>query len=182
MTMRDLFGARSVVSPHHRRIESQRDPVEIVVLVLRLASVGLLTGVGWIHLHLWQIGYRHIPSIGPLFLAAAIGALVVAAALLLRPSRLLGVVGFGLAAGILGGLVVSVNVGLFGFTESIRAPFVIESIALEVAGAATLATWVGVDLLQQARDPLRRLHEQRAVCGAEQTGARAFIRRRRASI
>ena len=182
MTMRDLFGARSMVSLHHRRIESRGDPLEIVVLVLRLASVGLLTGLGWIHLHLWQIGYRHIPSIGPLFLAAAIGALVIAAALLLRPSRLLGVVGFGLAAGILGGLVVSVNVGLFGFTESLRAPFVIESIALEVAGAATLATWVGVDLFQQARDPRRRLHEQCSLHGAAHTGTRTFIRRRQANI
>lgn len=182
MTMRDLFGARSVLSPHHRRIESRGDSVEIAVLVLRLASVGLLTGVGWIHLHLWQIGYRHVPSIGPLFLSAAIGAPVVAAALLLRPSRLFGVVGFGLAVGILGGLVVSVNVGLFGFTESLRAPFVVESIALEVAGAATLATRVGVDLFQQARDPRRGLGEERSLRAAMDPGNRTLIRRPKATV
>lgn len=87
--------------------------------------------------------------------------------------------GFGLAAGLLAGLVVSVNVGLFGFTESLRAPFVIESIALEVAGAASLATWVGLDLLQQTRDPRRRFHRQRPLIGAEDIGIASFTRRRR---
>ena len=175
MRIRQLFGPRSVVSPHHRRIQLRSDPVEIIVLVLRLASVALLTGTGWIHLHLWQIGYRHIPSIGPLFLAAAIGVLGVAASLLLRPSRLLGVAGLGLAVGILAGLVVSVNLGLFGFTESLRSPFAIESITLEVAGAATLASWVGLDLLQQIRGSRRRLHGQSAPHAADDRRIARFI-------
>jgi hypothetical protein len=96
MRVGDLFGARSVISPHHRSARSRSEPTEIVSLVLRLASVGLLTGVGWIHLHLWQIGYQYIPTIGPLFLAATTGALMLAAGLLVRPSRLIGAAGFGL--------------------------------------------------------------------------------------
>ncbi|HEX4865659.1 MAG TPA: hypothetical protein VFV02_16440 [Acidimicrobiales bacterium] len=182
MRVRGLFGARSMASPHHRKIQSRRHPMEIFVLVLRLASVGLLTGVGWIHLHLWQIGYRHIPSIGPLFLAAAIGALAIAGALLLRPSRMLGVLGSGLAVGILAGLVVSVNVGLFGFTESLQAPFVVESIALEMAGAVSLATWVGMDLLQQTRYRGRRLQGRRASHDGAVSGISSFNRRPHANV
>ena len=182
MRLRALIVARSVASARHRKIQSRRDPVEIVVLVLRLASVGLLTGVGWIHLHLWQIGYRHIPSIGPLFLSAAIGALVLAAALLLRPSRLLGLLAVGLALGIVAGLVLSVNVGLFGFTESLRASFVIESIALEVGAAVVGATWVAVDLLQQNRAARRRLQPRRLLPGTENTRIRTSIRRPRANV
>jgi hypothetical protein len=125
--------------------------VEVLTLLLRLVAVGLLGGVGWVHLHLWQEGYRHIPTIGPLFLAAAVSALVVGVALLGRPNRLIGVLGFGTVIGILAGLIVSVNVGLFGFTESLTAPFAVESIVLETTAAVTLAAWIAVDLLAESR-------------------------------
>jgi hypothetical protein len=52
-------------SPRHRRVKFRRDRMEIPLLSLRLACVGLLSALGWVHLHLWQIGYRHIPTIGP---------------------------------------------------------------------------------------------------------------------
>jgi len=38
MKVRDLFGRRSVASARHRKVQSLGDPVEIAVLVLRLAS------------------------------------------------------------------------------------------------------------------------------------------------
>lgn len=129
----------------------------MALLTLQIASVGLLTGVGWIHLHLWEIGYKHIPTIGPLFIAAAVSAFAVAVALLLRSSRLLALSALGLSVGIVAGLVVSVNFGLFGFTESLRAPFAIESVVLELASAVCLATWVGLDYAQQCRYTRRLL-------------------------
>ena len=122
------------------------------------SRVGLLGAVGWVHLHLWQEGYRHIPTIGPLFLAAAVTALVVGVGLLGRPSRLIGLLGFGTVIGILAGLIVSVNVGLFGFTESLTAPFAVESIVLETAAAVTLAAWIAVDLLAESRHSERAAH------------------------
>jgi hypothetical protein len=102
---------------------------------------------------LWQDGYRHIPTIGPLFLAGAVSALVVAAGLLLRPSRLLGLAGAGVEIGILAGLVVSVNFGLFGFKESLSAPFAVESIVVETAAVLTLVGWVIVDLMKDSHPP-----------------------------
>ena len=182
MRLGDLFGARSVASPHHRKIQSRGDVAEIVVLVLRLGSVGLLTGVGWLHLHLWQIGYQNIPTIGPLFLAATIGALGIAAALLVRPSRLIGLLGIGTLLGIFGGLIVSVNVGLFGFTESLKSPFAIESIVFELVGAVSLAAWVGLDLLQGSRDKRRVLQGSQAPLCVGENEVRTFTRRLHAKV
>jgi hypothetical protein len=126
--------------------------VEILALFLRLVSIGLLGALGWVHLHLWQQGYRHIPTIGPLFLAAAVSAALVGFCLLVRASRLVGLAGVGLSLGILAGLIVSVNVGLFGFKESLSAPFAVESILLEVAAGLTLGAWMVVDLVQESRN------------------------------
>jgi hypothetical protein len=38
--------------------------------------VALLAWIGYIHLHLWQEGYRHIPTNGPLFLLDAVAGFV----------------------------------------------------------------------------------------------------------
>jgi hypothetical protein len=43
--------------------------------------------MGWIHLQLWLDGYREIPVVG-MFLLNAIGAVALAAALLVAPGRL----------------------------------------------------------------------------------------------
>ena len=87
-------------------------------------------------------------------------ALVVGVGLLGRPSRLIGLLGLGTVIGVLAGLIVSVNVGLFGFTESLTAPFAVESIVLETAAAVTLAAWIAVDLLAESR------HSERAAQAA----------------
>ena len=151
MSLRRSSTAWRLVSPRHRKTRLRGDGVEILALFLRLVSVGLLGAVGWVHLHLWQQGYRHIPTIGPLFLAAAVSAGLVGAGLLARPSRLVAVAGVGLSVGILFGLIVSVNVGLFGFKESLMAPFAVESILLEIAAGVTLGAWMVVDLVQESR-------------------------------
>ena len=135
----DVSGLWRVASPRHRKGHLRGDWVEILALALRLVGVGLLSAVGWTHLHLWQTGYRHIPTIGPLFLAAAVSVFVIGAGLLARPSRLIGLSGIALVMGVLAGLIVSVNVGLFGFKESLSAPFSVESIVLEIAAAVTVA-------------------------------------------
>ena len=124
-------------------------PVDIVAMALRLAAIALLGAVAWIHLHLWQGGYRHIPTIGPLFLAAVLAAAGAATILLVRPSRMLGMVALAVDAGILAALIGSINVGLFGFTESLSAPFVVESIVIETLAALALALWITVDRLAQ---------------------------------
>ncbi len=110
----------------------------------RLTDVGLIVAIGLIHLHLWLEGYRLIPTNGPLFLVDAIAAFVLAAALLLWPRPVVGLLGLGLVASTLGALLISLSVGLFGFQESIGASYVMLSIVLEAVALAGLVTWMVV--------------------------------------
>jgi hypothetical protein len=126
-------------------------------MALRLAAIALLSVVAWIHLHLWQSGYRHIPTIGPLFLAAVLAAAGAAVLLLARPSRMLGTLALALDAGILAALIGSINLGLFGFTESLNAPFVVESILIETLAALALGLWITVDRIAQNQHRLIKL-------------------------
>lgn len=139
----------TLASQHPRPF--QLDRLELSGLFLRLTAVGLLSRVIWIHLHLWLEGYRHIPTIGPLFLVGGFSALAVSAVLLVWPSRLVGLLGLGVDAGILTSLIASINVGLFGFKESLTGPFVVESIVIEAVAAVALAAWVFVDLAAENR-------------------------------
>jgi hypothetical protein len=91
-----------------------------------------------IHLHLWAGGYRHIPTIGPLFLLQ--GAAGIALALVVTVSRqpLAVVAGALFALGTLGGLVLSIEVGLFGFKDSLSAPYATLSVVVESAAFVAL--------------------------------------------
>jgi hypothetical protein len=150
-----LSDAARIGSARHRKVHRYDSVLEMAALLLRLAAAGLLSAVGWIHLHLWHQGYRYIPTIGALFLAAAITTFVVAAGLLVRPNRLMGLIGFGTVVGLVAGLFLSVIVGLFGFKESLLAPYVAQSIALELAAAVILAGWIAVDFTAESRQRSR---------------------------
>ena len=119
--------------------------------VLHLAGAGLLVWVAAIHVDLWSEGYRHIPTNGPLFLADAIGGFALAAMLLVWPRPLAGLLGTGFMVSTLAALILSINVGLFGFQESIRASFVVESILLESIGAGALLAWTVIVLRVQPK-------------------------------
>jgi hypothetical protein len=110
-------------------------------LLLRLACVALLGWIGYIHLHLWLEGYRYIPTNGPLFLLDAIAGYGVAAALLVWPAPLIGLLAIGYTAGTLGALLISLTVGLFGFHESIHASYVTLSLLIEAITVLALASW-----------------------------------------
>lgn len=125
----------------------------------RTVGAGLLVWMGWIHLHLWNEGYKHIHTIGPMFMANFVAAIATAIALLAVPSRRLIAVtaaaGAALASGTLGGLALSVNVGLFGFTDSWNAPFAHLSLGVEVAAAAVLVVTAGWALVRPLPRELR---------------------------
>jgi hypothetical protein len=122
-------------------MQAQYGPAFLAALVLRLGCAGLLIWVAAIHLHLWAEGYRDIPTVGPLFLADAVGGFVLAAVVLVWPRPLAGLLGAGFMISTLGGLILSLNFGLFGFRESSGASFVIETIILESVGAVVLLAW-----------------------------------------
>jgi predicted lipoprotein with Yx(FWY)xxD motif len=105
---------------------------------LGIAGAALLVASGAIHLDLYLTGYRTIPTIGPLFLLQVIAAFVLAAAILVTGNWLAAAAGAGFAVSTLGGYLLSLWVGLFGFTE-VRTTAGIVAGIIDVAAFATLA-------------------------------------------
>src|SRR5271170_4310257 len=103
-----------------------------------IAGAALLVAAGAIHLDLYLTGYRTIPTIGPLFLLQVIAAFVLAAAIAATGSWLAAAAGAGFAVSTLGGYLLSLWVGLFGFTE-VRTTAGIVAGIIDVAAFATLA-------------------------------------------
>jgi predicted lipoprotein with Yx(FWY)xxD motif len=103
----------------------------------RLIGAGLLVTTGAVHLDLYLTGYRTIPTIGWLFLLQVIAAFGLAALVVVTSSRLVPAAGAGFALSTLGGYVLSVWVGLFGFRE---VPTTAGAVAgsIEVAAFAVL--------------------------------------------
>ncbi len=111
------------------------------LIAARILGAALTAAMGGIHLDLWVGGYRDIPTIGVLFLLNAIGAVLLAIALLVTPVRLLGCVSAGgalLTAGTLAALLASLTGGVFGFTEYLGAPLNVTTIIVEAAGTVVL--------------------------------------------
>jgi predicted lipoprotein with Yx(FWY)xxD motif len=103
-----------------------------------IAGAGLLIASGSIHLDLYLTGYRTIPTIGPLFLLQVIAAFALALAILVTGSWLADAAGAGFALATLGGYLLSLRVGLFGFTE-VRTTAGIVAGVIDVAAFAALA-------------------------------------------
>jgi predicted lipoprotein with Yx(FWY)xxD motif len=113
-------------------------------LILRVVGSGLLIAIAAIHLDLYLTGYRSIPTIGWLFLLQVIAAFGLGLAVLVIPnrfvvaSRLAAGAGAGFALSTLGGYLLSVWIGLFGFKE-VRTTAGIVAGLLEAAAFVSLA-------------------------------------------
>jgi hypothetical protein len=103
-----------------------------------------LITTGAIHLDLYVTGYRAIPTIGWLFLLQVIVAIGLGVGMLATPARraltrrLVAAVGAGFALATLSGYLLSVWIGLFGFTE-VRTTAGIVAGVVEIASLAVLA-------------------------------------------
>jgi predicted lipoprotein with Yx(FWY)xxD motif len=114
---------------------------------LRVVGSGLLIATAAIHLDLYLTGYQTIPTIGWLFLLQVIAAFGLGLAVLAIPrrpaaallaSRLAAAAGAGFALATLGGYLLSVWIGLFGFKE-VRTTAGIAAGVVEVAAFVVLA-------------------------------------------
>src|SRR5215472_2404799 len=106
--------SRSVKKSMH---SSQRLVATRAQLGLRVVGAGLLIATGAIHLDLYLTGFKNIPTIGPLFLLQVIAGFVLAAAVLATGNPVVAALGAGFALATLAGYLLSIWVGLFGFTE-----------------------------------------------------------------
>ena len=85
------------------------------------------------------MGYRTIPTIGPLFLIQGLAGALLAVLLLLSRRLLIVVTAAGFMIATIGGLLLSTNFGLFGFMDTLAAPYAGLSLGVESAGAVVLA-------------------------------------------
>jgi predicted lipoprotein with Yx(FWY)xxD motif len=120
-----------------------------------VAGAALLIASGAIHLDLYVTGYRTIPTIGWLFLLQVIAAFALAAAIPLTRNWLAAAAGAAFAVSTLGGYLLSLRFGLFGFTE-VRTTAGIVAGVIDVAAFAVLAV-AAAPGLPRALDLGRRL-------------------------
>jgi predicted lipoprotein with Yx(FWY)xxD motif len=127
-----------------------------VRLALRLAGGGLLIATAAIHLDLYLTGYRSIPTIGWLFLLQIIAAFALGAAVLVSGSWLIAAAGAVFALATLGGYLLTLWIGLFGFTE-VRTTAGIAAGVIEVAAFAALAGLAALSVSRTGADGGRRV-------------------------
>jgi hypothetical protein len=80
-----------------------------------LLAALLMIASGLIHLHLWDIAYRHVKTLGPLFLVQTVAALVGAVLLVLTRRTIVMLGSALLMIGTLVGFILAATVGIFGF-------------------------------------------------------------------
>ena len=109
-----------------------------MILVLAGVGAGFLIWSAVIHLMLWSDGYKDISVIGPLFLVQGIACIILGVAVV--AFRWLALLAAGAVAGVATavGLLLSVHVGLFGYTESLSVPYAELSLAVEFTAAFVL--------------------------------------------
>jgi predicted lipoprotein with Yx(FWY)xxD motif len=134
-------------------------------VILRVLGSGLLIATAAIHLDLYVTGYRTIPTIGWLFLLQVIAAFALGLAVLAVPSRfviasrLTAAAGAGFALSTLGGYLLTVWIGLFGFKE-------VRTAAGIAAGLVEVAAFVALAALALAPAPARTAADGAAVAPA----------------
>jgi hypothetical protein len=108
-------------------------------VLIRAAAV-LMVASGLIHVYLWHVAYRHVATLGPLFLVQAVSALVLAVLLATTRRGLFVLAAFGLMAGTIIGFVLVTSVGLFGFTLTFISGWAKLALATESATIVILVS------------------------------------------
>jgi hypothetical protein len=109
----------------------------------------LLVCSAYIHVRLWKSeGYRHIPTIGPLFVVQSIVGMVIGVAVVAVRRVWVAVLGAGFAVSTMGGFLLSVEVGLFGFQDTWSAPFAKEAFLIESTSIVVLIVAAALCLLK----------------------------------
>jgi hypothetical protein len=107
--------------------------------VLYLCDAGLLVASGLIHLHLWDIAYRHVKTLDVLFLVQVAAAVLLALALLITRRLIVVLAALLLMAGTIVGFLLARSVGIFGFKLTVSTGLATTVLIIEIAGVVLLA-------------------------------------------
>jgi hypothetical protein len=120
--------------------------VAVLGTVAIVVGAALVASTAAIHLYLWLAGYRHVPRIGPLFMAQAITGFLLAP-ILAWGRQIVVVLGAALyMAASATGLLLSATVGFLGIHDGLGVPWAAASLTIELIGAILL-TATGVSAL-----------------------------------
>jgi hypothetical protein len=115
---------------------------DVVALVAVAAAAVLMICSGLIHIHLWDIAYRHVATLGPLFLVQAVAALVLAVVLVVTRVVVVALGCILLMLGTVVGFILADTVGIFGFTLPAVTGWADEALISELLSAVVLAVLV----------------------------------------
>jgi hypothetical protein len=119
--------------------QSSQGSRNAVMWLLYLCDAGLLVTSGLIHLHLWDIAYRHVKTLDVLFLVQVIMCLLAALALLVTRHLLIVLGAAALMAGTIVGFLLARTVGIFGFRLTFSSGLAYTVLVVEAAGVVMLA-------------------------------------------
>jgi hypothetical protein len=117
--------------------------------LLYLADAGLLVASGLIHLHLWDIAYRHVKTLDVLFLVQVVLCLLAAVTLLVTRHLLVVAGAAALMAGTMVGFVLARTVGIFGFRLTFSSGLAYTVLVVEAAGVVMLVLTAWLQLRQR---------------------------------
>jgi len=132
-------------------------PQPTVATAIRVLIAVATAVTGLVHANLYvDGGYRAIHVVGPAFLLLSSGAFAVSALLLVSGSPVLRLGAAAVAAGALGGFVMSRTLGVFGFTERglQPAPQALVSLISELGALALLLCWEAMMRRSRAAPPV----------------------------
>jgi hypothetical protein len=124
-------------------IQSTRKPGQgsrgALIWLLYLCDAALLVTSGLIHLHLWDIAYRHVKTLDVLFLVQAAMCLLAALTLLVTRHLLVVLGAAALMAGTIVGFLLARTVGIFGFRLTFSSGLADTVLVVEAAAVLMLA-------------------------------------------
>ena len=128
-----------MTTTRHRRSATRQQRSPLGLWVLYLCDAGLLVASGLIHLHLWDIAYRHVKTLDQLFLVQVAAALVLAVALLVTRRLIVVLASLLLMAGTIVGFLLARSVGIFGFKLTFTSGLANTVLVIEIAAVILLA-------------------------------------------
>ena len=139
--------------PQIRQSLSRQHGTGALELVLVAAGAVTIVVSAVVHLYLWgkADGYRAVPTVGPLFLIQGIAGCLLGPAMLIFRRVITDAGGAAYMAMSLGALYLSINGGLFGFDETLNAPWVKFLLADEIVGLVACSTAAAITLASGSR-------------------------------
>jgi hypothetical protein len=117
--------------------------------LLYVCDAGLLVASGLIHLHLWDIAYRHVKTLDVLFLVQVVLCLLAALTLLVTRHVLVVLGAAALMAGTIVGFLLARSVGIFGFKLTFSSGLADTVLVVEAAAVVLLALTAWLQLAQR---------------------------------